>query len=49
MKTNNVPLESQLKMQKEMQKKFQIFQNLFVFRAFFEKVVFFKFETSQYF
>ena len=40
MKTNNIPLKSPLKMQKEIQKKIQIFQNLFVFRAFLEKVVF---------
>ena len=41
METNNIPLKSPLKMQIEMQKKkIQIFQNLFVFRAFLEKVVF---------
>ena len=40
MKTNNIPLKSPLKEQIEMQKKNQIFQNLFVFRAFLEKVVF---------
>ena len=41
MKTNNIPLKSPLKIQIELQKKNQIFQNLFVFRAFLEKVGFF--------
>ena len=40
MKTNNIPLKSLLKVQLEMQKKILIFQNLCVFRAFLEKVVF---------
>ena len=40
MKTNNIPLKSLLKVQLEMQKKIKIFQNLCVFRAFLEKVVF---------
>ena len=40
MKTNNIPLKSPLKLQLEMQKKFENFQKLLVFRAFLEKVVF---------
>ena len=40
MTTNNIPLKSPIKLQKEMQKKFWIFQNLLVFRAFFKKLVF---------
>ena len=40
MKTINIPLKSPLKLQLEMQKKFEIFQKLLVFRAFLEKLVF---------
>ena len=40
MKTNNIPLKSPIKLPPEMQKNFWIFQNLLVFRAFFEKSVF---------
>ena len=39
-KTNKVPFKSPIKMLPEMQKKIWIFQNLLVFRAFFEKAVF---------
>ena len=39
MKTNNIQLKSPIKLPPEMQKKFWIFQNLLVFRAFFEKAV----------
>ena len=39
MKTNNVPLKIPIKLPPEMQKKFWIFQNFLVFRAFFEKTV----------
>ena len=40
MKTINIPLKSPIKLQLEMQKKFEIFQKLLVFRAILEKVVF---------
>ena len=39
MKTNNIPLKSPIKLPPEMQKIFWIFQNLLVFRVFFEKAV----------
>ena len=42
MKTNKGPLKSPMKMLQEMQKKkkFQFFQKLLAFRAFFEKTMF---------
>ena len=43
MKTNDTPLKSPIKIQKEMQKIFLIFQNLSDFLGhFFEKAVFFE-------